>query len=377
MVGRVGWSAVVRPISDRFKAALGVSHQRSTTITCTPPGGDPVSLAWNTGSVSSSKSTGVRYSANLSLPPAQGQDTYGLVSTPGAIFRIRHGINFGAGSVELVDCGVFEAASGGVRIAGGDISLSLVDLWQRVDRCKFLAPYSAPDGPRGSLIATAVSNAVPGVTIVQSADGGNHEEGTNLWDERTSFIADMAKDGSLDVGFDASSAFRIRSEPILDPATSVWTFRTGLDAGNIESAERQRPFNQLYNTVIVQPLDSTQAFDEQSVQISDPTHPLHPSKVGVVPFFYKSPTAVTEADALQVAVTTLRRVSGTTETVNIDGISNPALEVGDVVTIAHPSTDTDPGFAAVHIIDSFQMDLKTGGMSLATRSSALPDLTEG
>lgn len=367
----------MRPVSGRFKTALGVSHRRATEITCTPPGGSPVSLRWNSATVSSSKSSGVRYSASLSLPPMPGQDTYGLVSTPGAIFTIRHGIDYGAGSVELIDCGEYEAASGGVRIAGGDISLSLADLWQRVDRCKFLAPYSAPSGSRGLLIANVVAAAVPAATVYVNANGGQHEEGTNLWDERTSFIADLSKDGSLDVGFDASGDFRIRNEPILDPATSVWTFRTGLDAGNIETAERQRPFNQLYNTVIMQPLDSSQAFDEQVVQISDPAHPRHPSKVGVVPFFYKSATANTDAEALQVAVTILQRVAGSTETVNIDGIGNPALEVGDVVTIAHEATDTDPGFAAFHIIDSFQMDLKTGGMSLATRSSALPDLEEG
>lgn len=367
----------MRTISERFKVALNASHRRATTITCTVPGGDPVALRWNSGTVSSSKSSGVRYSASLSLPPMPGQDTYGLVSTPGAIFNIRHGIDYGAGSMELIDCGEYEAASGGVRIAGGDISLSLADLWQRVDRCKFLAPYSAPSGSRGLLIADVVAAAVPAATVYVNADGGLHEEGTNLWDERTSLIGDLSKDGSLDVGFDASGNFRIRNEPILDPASSVWTFRTGLDAGNIESADRQRPFDKLYNTVIVQPLDSSQAFDEQVVQVADTTHPRHPSKIGVAPFFYKSATANTNAEALQVAVTILSRVLGSTETVSIDGIGNPALEVGDVVTIVHEATDTDPGFAAFHIIDSFQMDLEKGSMSLATRSSALPELEGG
>jgi hypothetical protein len=304
-----------------------------------------------------------------------GQDTYALVSTPGAIFDIDHGIDFGAGNVEFVDCGVYEASKGGVRLAGGDISLSLVDLWQRVDRCKFLAPYAPPSGSRAALIATAVGNAVPAAGIYATTDGGLYEEGEKLWDERTSFISDMSKDGSLDVGFDAGGEFRMRRQPELDPATSVWLFRTG-DASNVDAADRERPFDRYFNTVIVQPLDESQSWDEQVVQIADPSHPLHPSKVGVVPFRYKSATANDNAEALQVAISTLARVSGTTETVNLDVLSNPALEVGDVVTIAHAKTDTDPGFAAVHIIDSFQMDLASGRMSLATRSSALPDLEE-
>lgn len=366
----------MRPISERFKTALNVSHRRVSRIRCTVPGGSPVELRWNSGNVSSASSTGVRYQASLSLPPMAGQDTYALVSTPGALFEIDHGIDFGAGDVELIDCGVYEASKGGVKIAGGDISLSLVDLWQRVDRCKFLAPFAPATGSRASLIATAVANAVPATGIYATNDGGLYEEGDKLWDERTSFIADLSKDGSLDVGFDAGGEFRIRKLPVLDPTASVWTFRTG-DAGNLNTADRDRPFDRYYNTVIVQPLDESQAWDQQVVQISDPAHPLHPDKVGVVPFFYKSATAGDNAEALQVAVSTLSRVSGATETVSLDVLGNPALEVGDVVTIAHEATDTDPGFAAVHIIDSFQMDLRTGGMTLATRSSALPDLQEG
>jgi hypothetical protein len=327
--------------------------------------------------VSSSSSTGVRYQApNLSIAPIAGQDTYAMVSTPGAIFRVTHGINYGAGDVELIELGVYEVARGSVRIAGGDISLSLVDLWQRIDRCRFLAPYAPPSGTRASLIATAVNNAVPGFGIYATNDGGAYVEGDNVWDrERPQFINDMAKDGSLDVGFDAAGEFRIRKQPVLDPAASVWTFRTG-PAANLNTADRERPFNRDFNTVIVEPMDASQAWDQQVVQISDPTHPLHPSKVGVVPFWYKSATANDNAEALQVAVTTLQQVAGSTETVNLDALSNPALEVGDVVTIAHPATDTDPGFGAVHIIDSWSMDLATGAMSLATRSSALPALEE-
>jgi hypothetical protein len=65
---------------------------------------------------------------------------------------------------------------------------------------------------------------------------------------------------------------------------------------------------------------------------------------------------------------------GDAETVNFDALSNPALEVGDVITLAHERTDTDPGLMASHIIDSFQMDLRTGSMSAATRSTSLTDL---
>lgn len=366
----------MRPVTDRFRAALGVSHKRATTITCTAPGGSPVPLAWTSGSVSSSNSTGVRYQAGLTLAPTPGFDTYGLASTPGAIFRISHGIDYGAGDRELIDCGVYEAASGGVNLGEGDVSLTLVDLWQRVERCRFLTPHYPANGTRSSRIVDAINGAMPSVETIVTATGGNYVQGDNLWDrDRTTFIKDMATDGALDAAFDASGAFRIRAEPNLDPNAAVWTYRTGA-ASNIASAERERPFDRLYNTVIVIPVDATQIWERQTISLFDSSHPRHPSKIGVVPFFYGAPTLTTAAAARAAGVAIFQRVIGTTETLSIDGIGNPALEVGDVVSVVHEPTDTDPGFQAAHIIDSWQMDLVSGSMDLATRSSALAEVQE-
>jgi hypothetical protein len=366
----------VRAVSQRFKDALGVSHRRATKITCTVPGGEPVDLRWTAGNVSSSKSSGVRYQASLTLAPTAGLDTFGLVSTPGAVFRIQHGIDYGAGNVELVDCGVYEAAKGAVSLGQGDISLSLVDMWQRLERNRFVSAYDPATGSRAAKIAEAVSGAIPGVVFEGTADGGTFEQGNNLWErDRAKFIQDMATDGSLDAAFDASGAFRIRPEPVAEPTASVWTFRTG-QASNITTADRERPFDRLYNTVIIDPLDDTQAWDRVTVTLADPDHPNAESKIGPAHFFYKSPTLETSAQVADAAGTIMQRVLGTTETISLGALSNPALEVGDAVTVAHGSSTTDPGFQAIHIIDSFQMDLRTGSMSLSTRSSALADLQE-
>lgn len=305
-----------------------------------------------------------------------GSDTYGLISTPGAIFAIKHGIDYGAGNVELIDCGVYEAASAAASVGTGQISFPLIDLWQRIQRCRFTSPYSPSSGSRADKIAEAVADAMSSVTVNALAQGGTYEEGDNLWDkDRTQFINDMSKDGSIDAAFDASGEFRIRAEPVLEGQAPVWTFRTG-DSGNIVTADRQRPMDQLYNTVIMQPMDSLQSWDQQTIILSDPDHPRHPDKIGVVPFFYQSPTLDTAEEAMASGTTIMQRVLGTTETVSLNALSNPALEVGDVVTVVHDATDTDPGFQDIHLIDSWQMDLMTGAMTLATRSANLADLEE-
>lgn len=379
----------MRPISDRFKAALETSHKRITKFTCTVPGGEPVEISqaqkredgtmgpgWTSGSVSCSGSSGVRYSASFTISPEPGADTYAMVSTPGAIFHVRHGIDFGAGDIELVHCGVFEASDGGVTIGVGEISLGLVDLWQRIERCRFLSPYVPDSGTRATRIVNAVIDAIPDATTVIVDEGGEFVAGENVWDrDRTQFITDMARDGSLDAHFDAAGAFLVRREPVLDPATAVWTYRTGL-ASNIDTAERRRPFDRLYNTVVVVPIDETQEWSMQVVSDLPADHPRHPDKIGVVPYFYASPTLLTAEAAYAAGVTIFQRILGTTETVNISGLSNPALEYGDIVALVHEASETDPGFSAVHFVDSWQMDLVGGGMTLATRSSSAGDLEE-
>lgn len=378
------------PISERFRAALGTGHKRVSVVTCTVPGREPITISeakklpngrtgpgWTSGTVSSSNSTGARYQAGLTITPEPGADTYALVSTPGAIFTIKHGIDFGVDDIELVDCGVYEAAKPSVAIGGGDIRVSLVDLWVRLERNRFMAPHYPESGSRAVKIAETVTDAMPGVVLAGTADGGLYEQGDRVWDrDRTRFIRDMADDGALDVAFDASGAFRIRNQPIVDAASaSVWTFRTGV-ASNIISADRERPLDRLYNTVVMEPLDDTQSWDRQVIVLGDTDNPLHPTHFGPAQFFYKSATLQTPAEVTTAGVAIMQRFMGTTETIGLNAVSNPALEVGDVVTVIHEQTDTDPGLRALHAIDSFQMDLKSGAMTLATRSSNLADLEE-
>jgi hypothetical protein len=379
----------VREISDRFKAALNTGHKRTTVITCTIPGGETVTIGesrrlstgrmgpgWTSGSVTSSASSGARYQASLTISPEPGSDTYGLVSTPGAIFRIRHGIDFGVGDVELIDCGVYEAAKPAVDLGGGDIRLSLVDQWVRLVRNEFLDPYYPASGSRAVKIAEVVTEAIPGVVLTGSADGGLYEQGDNLWDhDRTKFINDMAKDGAIDAAFDASGAFRIRPQPIMENTAPVWTFRTGAGA-NITTAERETPLDRKYNTVVMEPMEETQSWDRQIIVLDDIDHPLHPSKYGPAQFRYRSPTLNTPAEVTAAGVAIMQRFLGVTQTISIGALGNPALEVFDVVPVVKEATATDPGFQALHAIDSFQMDLKYGAMTLATRSSNLADLEE-
>lgn len=379
----------MRNISQRFADALGVSRRLTTEIVCTIPGGEFINIGpsslqsdgvtrgpgWSAATVNASDASGARYTASLTITPSPGEDTYEFVSTPGAIFDIDHGIDYGAGDTELVDVGVYEATQGGANIVGGDIALSLVDKWTHLERRKFRTPYAPSGGTRGSRIATAVTDAITGNPTSVLADGGTLTAG-GVWDKsRTQFITDLAKDGGLDVYFDAAGVFVVRNEPILTPSAPDWTFLTGETRGNINTANREKPFDRYYNTVVVKPADETQTWVQQVVTLADTSHPLHPDNIGgEVIFEWSSPTITSASAAKAAGETILQRILGKTETVSLGALANPALEVGDTVAIIHPATEVDPGFSAFHLIESFSLNLATGDMTLATRSTSLAAL---
>jgi hypothetical protein len=104
----------------------------------------------------------------------------------------------------------------------------------------------------------------------------------------------------------------------------------------------------------------------QTVSITDSTHPRHTSKIRTRPLRWEAKSAMTTGEALAAATILLNRTLGSTETLQLGSVSNPALEAGDVLTI----TDiTDTGRVNVtHIVDGFSLDLVTGDMTVATRS---------
>jgi hypothetical protein len=373
---------MVIAVSQEFKDALNVSHTKVSEFTVTPPGAETTTFQCTTATVSSSADSGTRYRASLNVVPQPGVDLYSILSAPGARFQIRHGINFGAGVTELIDLGHYEASAGSINIIDGDISVSLVDQWVWLERTRAASPTTVNGGDwdsRAALIAVVVDAAYPvGVTaptVVIEDDGGSFFTELVFDKERTELIKQLALDGELDVYFNASGEFIIRKQPIISPTDVAWTYRTG-GAGNIDTADRERPFDRLYNTVAVAPIAEEQTWTIQIAEITDTTHPRHKSKIGVVPYLYSSPTLGDDSEALAAAETILQRVQGTTETVSITGLGAPQLEVGDSITIAHAETESDPGFNATHIIDSFDYDLASGSMTLKTRSDSLAEVAE-
>lgn len=364
----------MRPVSDTFLDAANSSHRAHAEITVTPPGSSDASeLAITDGSVSIS-GDGSRYSASLTLSPDVSRDLYALVSTPGAIFKIRSGIALGDGQIEWADAGVYEATAGNKPLQVGAMPLTLVDQTTRLTRCRFLSPWSASAGARSDALEAMVLDAIPDASVVKINTGGTMA--TALFDkDRTGAIAQIRDEGGLDAAFEAAGRFSIAKQRILTPTAPVWTARTG-KVSNITSATREKPLDRMYNCVVVQPIDETQTWAQQVVRIKDTTHPRHRDKIGDVPFFYSSASLVSDSDAKAMGGSVLQMLLGTTERIQLSLLGNPALEYGDTIAVAAEMTPTDPGLAGSYLLETSTLNLITHAQEVTARSSSLADLEE-
>jgi hypothetical protein len=353
-------------VSERFIAALRKPQRRRTVCTYTPPGGDPVEFNIQAGSVTVDGGQRIRRRADIQVQARSAQ--FDAMTADGTLFEISHGLSFGS-EEELVPVFAGELILSTREFAprAGAALFPLQDLGAWIARTDFVTPYVITVGTsRVTAISNIVQASRPGTAVVVEATGGGTVGAQQMWNEsRWDAISALATDGGLEAFFRPDGAFVIR-DAATTLGSSVWSL-----TGVLKQIARERPHDRLYNTVVVRPsaTDGSQTWAQQVAQITDAAHPRHPSKVGVVPYFYAAPTASSGAAALSIAHALLDRVTGTTESLSLQAVSNPALEAGDVVTVATPMLNGEGPFLFRHFTDGFSLDLATGGMSMNTRSS--------
>lgn len=355
-------------ISSTFLNAIKAPHKLISSLTVTVPGGSPVTLQIKTGTLTVDSSANLRRTAQIAI--YGDQTVYATVTTPGALFKLSHGLIMG-NIIELIPILTGELAGVGEQILGdGTINLGLADLSNWLTRCQFLTPYTAAVGmSRAAVISAVVTAARPGTSVIITATDTIPIASAQTWSTGPlDVITDLSKDGNLECFFQVDGSYLIRNAQT--PTTSpVWTASSGT-YGVIETAARQRPTDKLYNTVVVQPTsaDGSQTWTQQIATITDTTHPRHYLKIGVVPKFWQSPTITSAAQAQAVAQQMLSQVLGTAETLSLSLITNPALDVNDVIRVVTPQINQQPASTFQHFIDSFTLDIVSGDMTMNTRS---------
>lgn len=354
----------MRTVSAQFLQALQAPHDLVSVFTYTPPGGSATTLRVQSGTVTVDSSQRTRRTAGLTVYGTQAD--YEAMTAPGTAFHIDHGIDYGANQTELVSVFHGELTRGEQRVGDGTITLQLVDHMNWIARCRLISPFApAAATSRVQAITSIVQTAKPGTTVISTASDLGTIGSQNVWtNSGVDVISGLCKDGAMDAFFQPDGSFLICDQPTAT-TTPAWTIK-----GILESVTRQRPFDKLYNTVVVQPsaTDGSQTWPQQIAQITDTANDRHPSKIGVVPYFWPSPTAASAPAALRAAQAILFRVMGSTETLSLGMLSNPALEANDVIRVIVPEVNNEPADIVQHFLDSFSLDLVSGSMTAATRS---------
>lgn len=354
-------------VSQAFRDAIPQNHQIVSTCTLTTPGGASGTYSIAAGSIAVDRTQQIRRTAPQLLVQG-GTDAFGLLSTPGTQVVISHGIVFGGSSQELVPMLTGELTSAALAYGDGLISLAVADRWQKLAASPRLYPYTpATTARRVDEIVSAVTDVFPGITIRNTATDGGPVSTAQAWTSRADQVAAYAADGGMEVYFAPDGALVIRNLPQITDAPA-WTIKTG-PGGTMKAFTRTRPLDRLYNTVILTPAtnDPSQTWTQVVAQITDPANPRHPNRIGVRPYAYSSPTALTTAQAQTVAGQILTKIQGTTETLSITAMGMAALEGGDVVRILAPSDTGD--LILTQFLQTLSIDLGTSEMSATTQDS--------
>lgn len=359
-------------VSDRFLDALTKGQRRKTVCTITVPGVEnPLVADVKQGQIRVDGSANIRRRVDLTI--AGGDDLFDAIRTPGARVNITHGLTFGGDDEELVP--VF--TGGPVRArqpygrGRGELTVPLADLGMLLAEADFTDPYQPPSNvDRVEAIMSIVSSGLPGVSFVIEVTSSSSIQGRPVWEgSRWRAINEITAEVGWEAFFLPDGRFCIRDQPTIS-GPPAWAVR-----GIITSLDRELPMERRYNRVVAFPTatDGSQTWTRQVVTVPQ-AHPRHPSKLGaVVPYFLPMPTARSASTAVHAAQTRLDRVIGDTEYLSSEMISNPALECGDQLRLIVPEVGEAPARIFGHLVDSFTLDLASGGMRLDTRSKEVTE----
>ncbi len=357
-------------VSQDFLNAIVAPHQIATTATVTVPGGTPTTLNLVSGQIQVDGTQMIRRQGQ-GLIVDGGSAVYDLLSTPGALVKISHGVTWSWRGPELVPVLTGELTDAAQTLGDGSVLFNVADYWQKVVESEFVNAYSPdPLSTRVAEITRQIQAAIPGTNVTDTSGDTSIVFTIQTWTSRSDLIATLAKDAGLEVFFTPTGDFVIRKEA-LPTASPVWSIYPDQGSGgNLTSLQRTVPLTQLYNYVTVVPgsTGGAQVWGPQVVQITDPTHPRYPGKIGTRPYTYTANSVQTAAQAAATAATILSRALGSTETLKLGALSNAALEAGDVISITNI---LDTGYSTVqHLISSYTLDLLSGAMTLQTRSDS-------
>lgn len=255
------------------------------------------------------------------------------------------------------------SGTAGLAVELADRSLSVAD-----DRFDFPV-QTQPGRTCVQEITRLIQESIPGVEVLDETGDTTLAPVLDIdrdrWGDGVEKLADAI---GAECFADQVGRFRIRYQP-RPTDTPVWVVDAGA-TGVLVKADVKLTREQVYNAVIAtgERTDGTPAVCAKVVDDDNASPTYYGGPFGRKPRFWSSPLLTSNAQAAVSGAALLARVRGYAARVDVDAITNPALEAGDVVEVRLLD-----GTRQRHILDKVPIDTAPSAVqSLTTRSVDLP-----
>lgn len=353
------------PTTAEFKTAVATNHIVVSKAEVWSSDIRLAELDVASGTVEVSTSSAVRRTCRVSLITTRDTDNlvpdtqFDLLTPYGNELRLYRGIRFDDGSEEYVPLGVFVITDVNVtdNNSGVEIEVAGEDRALIIGRNKWTSPYQVTSAALETAIADLLENRYPeivtsfpatNVTVNQVILGV--EKDNDPWQD----AVELCQLVGYDLFFDATGTAVMKQFPTLDGTSPVAIFAEG-DGTTVLSLSRTLTSKETFNGVIYY-VEGTNVTSPIRVEVwdEDPSSPTYRyGKFGQVPTFVESNLLATSAQAITAATLLLNTYIGAQETINWEGIVNPALDVQDIVYVKAVGAKVD----RLVILDSLTIPL--------------------
>ncbi len=368
------------PTSTAYTAAAATHHRTRSRAELWRDGTRQTTLTVTGGTVTVDRTHATRRTITATLLDPTGtltpNDATDLLTPAGTQIKAWRGIVLPDGTTEDIPLGVFRLIDPTITTGpegGLQIDLSGQDEAATVTANRLTTGWQTP---AGTLIGTALTSFLttvhPDLDILDQAPGRRLVKAwtptvgadSDPWAEAVTLAAAY----SLDLNINPTGVCVIR--PLPTPTTPAMSYRTGptntaLRIRRVISSEKT------YSGVVVtgeppdKPAVTATAWD------TNPTSPTYyKGRFGARPFFITSSMIATQAEAQAAADDNLPLHTGILESLEIDAICNPALDVWDLITV----TDPDLKLTDLRLmVDALTLPLTPdAAMTITATARALP-----
>ncbi len=337
--------------SARFDRDVVGSHDVALRCDVLDPVGKQIAATLNvtSGSVSIDASRKTRRECSITLQDPTGElvpDVASAMLQPysGYMLRVYRGVHWRYdGTDELLPLGTFAPYNPQITDTDADLSIQLsgFDRSKIISRLRWTEPYYIASGTNtATAIKNILDNRMPGLKYnfvptqasVPAMILGVSADQADPWDDATK----IATADGLELFFDENDVVVLRKIPDPDIDPIVKTFEEGPNC-TITGLKRNNNAEQMYTGVVVY-TEGSEVVTPFRVSVWRDDTPLR------IPYFMQTSIIKTEAQALLAAASLLRRVGKAEFAVNLDSITDPRVQVGDVVRIKRERIKLDHPF---------------------------------